>query len=107
MNDLEFDMNDFACEEQNEESVGVGVQQESSTEEEPAQTSNEQVNEDTYEKPSSFSVFLVFIGMIVVMALFFKIVLPALDNSNHSLATDVIEKSQEDGYWKDVLRQAN
>lgn len=106
MNDLEFDMNDFACEEQNEESVGAGVQQESSTEE-TVQTSNEQVNEDTYERPSSFLVFLVFIGMIVVMALFFKIVLPALDNSNHSLATDVIEKSQEDGYWKDVLRRAN
>lgn len=78
-------------------------------EEQPYYEEQSQQQRTTYDngnvdKPSFPIMFLLIVTMITVLGFFIFLVLPALDREvNHSV-TEVIEKSTEKGYWRDVLR---
>lgn len=104
--DVESDANEEQTDEitnATDESSGDYVQEQRHSDVERSEESEDEI----IETPQWKMIFLLVLTMIVVVVLFFTIVVPALDNSNHSFATDVLEKSNEDGYWKDVLREAN
>lgn len=116
--DFEYNPDDFDYEESDNNDTNVsGV----FVEEPPDNDTSTQYNESgdslglheseqqsTEPHESNWKVnFLLVLSVLLVIIFFVFLVLPALDNSNHSFTTDVIEKSNEEDYWKDVLRKAN